>query len=309
MPSYEVRRSTTINRSCADILEYLSDFENWPAWSPWLILEPDCEVNYHGIQGQLGAGYSWNGEIIGAGSMTFTAKDADSLDMELHVLRPFKSRAHVRFDVIQGDDTCIVTWVMTSKLPWYLFFMKNIMKSWIRMDYDRGLLMLKSQLETGKVPSTPKIIGEQHQPQLHYIALKGRATIPELGSVMQEHFARLFAFTQAKNLIISAPRFTLYESMDISTTEFEFFTCLPIAKPLEVEPPLVCDGLEACDTFVIQHKGAYPFMGNAWSLAMMASRHQKIKVQRKPMGIERYLNSPDDVNNADLLTDIVLFKR
>ncbi|MFT5593913.1 MAG: hypothetical protein ACI8SR_002300 [Oceanicoccus sp.] len=309
MLSYEVRRSTTIKRSCADIIQYLSDFKNWPTWSPWLILEPTCPVEYDGKQQHIGACYSWNGDMIGAGSMTLTDKDSNSLDMTLEILRPFKSLAQVRFEVLQSNDHCVVTWAMTSKLPWYLFFMKSMMKNWIGMDYDRGLLMLKSQLETGQILSTPTILGERHQPKVHYIALKGRATIAQLGIVMQEHVAKLSAYTEAHDLSVIGPWFGLYESMDKASTESEFFTCFPIDKPVDIQPPFVCDALEECETFVIQHKGAYPFMGNAWSLAMMASRFKKIKIQDKPMGIERYVNRPQDVDDANLITEIILFKK
>jgi DNA gyrase inhibitor GyrI len=308
MLSYEVRRSTTINRSCSDIFQYLSHFEHWPEWSPWLILEPSCPVQFQGTQGQPDSGYSWDGDMVGAGSMTLIEADSNRLEMTLQFLRPFKSNAQVRFEILQDGDHCIVTWVMESKVPWYLFFMKNMMKNWIAIDYDRGLLMLKSQLETGRILSSLQIIGGQDQPQLHYLALKGRATTTELGDVMQTHFVKLNAFIQENNLATVAPPFALYESMDMATTESEFFTCFVLAKPIDPPPPFVCDCLEACETFVVQHKGAYRFIGNAWSLAMTASRHQNVNIQRKPMGIERYLNNPDDVNEQDLLCEIVLFK-
>lgn len=309
MLSYEVRRSTTIKGSCADIIEYLSDFKNWPTWSPWLILEPTCPVEYYGEQQHVGAGYSWNGDMIGTGSMTLTDQDSNSLDMALEILSPFQTLAQVRFEVLQSNDSCVLTWIMTSKLPWYLFFMKSMMKSWIGMDYDRGLLMLKSQLETGQVLSTPTILGERHQPKVHYIALKGRATIAQLGHVMQEHMTKLSSYCESHHLSTAGPLFGLYESMDKTTTESEFFTCFPIEKPIDIQPPFVCDTLEECETFVIQHKGAYSFMGNAWSLAMMASRFKKINIQDKPMGIERYLNSPKDVDDANLITEIILLKK
>ncbi|MGR6871679.1 SRPBCC family protein [Pseudomonas sp. HK3] len=306
---YEVRRSTTIKAPCADIIEYLSDFTNWPTWSPWLILEPSCPVEYYGEQKQIGAGYSWNGDMIGAGSMLLIDRDTVSLDMALEILRPFPSKARVRFEILQSGNSSVLTWIMTSQLPWYLIFMKSMIKNWITMDYDRGLLMLQSQLETGSVLSTPSIIGEHHQPKVHYIALKGRATIPKIGQAMQSHMARLNAYFEANRLSIDGPLFCLYEYMDKSTTESEFFTCFPVAHSIDIEPPFVCDTLEACDTFVVQHKGAYRFMGNAWALAITASRHQKMKIQNKPMGIERYWNHPGDHPETDLLTDVILFKK
>lgn len=308
MPSYEVRRSTSIKGSNQDVLAFLSDFRNWPTWSPWLILEPSCPLTYRGTQGQLGASYEWDGHIIGAGSMILSAKDADRIDMELHFLRPFKSRAHVYFEVIQGNDEAIVTWVMQGNLPWYLFFLKTMMKAWITMDFDRGLRMLKSQLETGEVHSQPSITGERHEPGQHYIALKGRATLEQLGQVFPEKLEKLSDYAQQHGIQHTAPWFCLYESMDQLSTETEFFVCYPVDKEYDVEPPVVCDYLAPFDAFVIQHKGTFPFLGNAWALAMSATRYKKIKVQNKPMGIERYLSDPA-TQDASTLTEILLFKR
>ncbi len=41
----------------------LSDFKQWPQWSPWLIMEPDCRLDY----ATDGKSYSWVGKRIGAG--------------------------------------------------------------------------------------------------------------------------------------------------------------------------------------------------------------------------------------------------
>ena len=309
MPSYEVRRSTSIKGSNQDVLVFLSDFKNWPSWSPWLILEPECPVTYRGTQGQLGASYEWDGHRIGAGSMMLSEKDADRLDMELHFFRPFESRAHIYFEVIQGNDEAIVTWVMQGHLPWYLFFLSGMMKAWIGMDFDRGLRMLKSQLETGSVHSQPSVTGERHETGQFYIALKGRGAIEQLGELMQMHISKLSDYALQHNIQRNGCWFTLYESMDMHTTETEFFTCFPVEKEFNVQPPLVCDYMQPFDAFVVQHKGAYSFLGNAWALAMSATRFEKIKTQRKPMGIERYLTEPGTTTDQDALTEILLFKR
>lgn len=40
MLSYQVSRSIEINKNQSEIIGYLKDFNNWPDWSPWIILEP-----------------------------------------------------------------------------------------------------------------------------------------------------------------------------------------------------------------------------------------------------------------------------
>ncbi len=42
---------------------------------------------------------------------------------------------------------------------------------------------------------------------------------------------------------------------------------------------------------------------------MNVTRHNDIKVKTKPLGIERYLNNPNDTDKADLLTEVIVFKK
>ena len=69
MLSYQVNRSIEIEKTQSEIINYLKDFTRWPEWSPWIILEPDCELTYSDEQGVVGAGYQWNGKRIGTGVM------------------------------------------------------------------------------------------------------------------------------------------------------------------------------------------------------------------------------------------------
>ena len=62
----------------------------------------------------------------------------------------------------------------------------------IEMDYDRGLRMLKSQLETGQVLSLLTDLGSRKQNEVSYIGLSGAGTISDLGPMMQSHVARLY---------------------------------------------------------------------------------------------------------------------
>ena len=75
MPAYQVKRTIDIEKPAAEILDFLSDFKSWPSWSPWLIMEPECNVTYHGTQGEVGAGYHWVGNMVGEGKMTLREKN------------------------------------------------------------------------------------------------------------------------------------------------------------------------------------------------------------------------------------------
>lgn len=306
MPAYHVEKTVKINGSKSQVLAEISDFRQWPAWSPWLILEPKCSLNYTGEQGQESAGYSWDGDMVGAGEMQLTGIGEQQLEMSLTFLRPFKSEAKVVFDIIEQADSCLVTWHMYGSLPFYLFFMKKMMQGWIGMDYERGLRMLKSVVETTKVNSTPEIIGYAEQPAQYYIGLTHSASIEAIGPIMREDFARLNEYVRDKNIVVTGAPFTLYHKMNMVTTESNFTSALPVSEKIEVPAPFEFHQLKATKTWQVKHTGHYEFLGNAWALAMMASRHQKVKTRKKPMGIERYLNDPATTPAEALETQVAL---
>lgn len=90
MLAYQVSKSIEINKSQSEIIDYLKDFKNWPEWSPWIILEPSCELTYSDNQGHVGAGYQWNGQRIGTGAVVLESTQEHRLDMELHFFSPYQ---------------------------------------------------------------------------------------------------------------------------------------------------------------------------------------------------------------------------
>ncbi|WP_045389014.1 SRPBCC family protein [Vibrio rotiferianus] len=309
MLSYQVNRSIEIEKTQSDIIEYLKDFTHWPEWSPWIIMEPECELTYSDEQGVVGSGYQWNGHRIGTGAIVLESTQEHRLDMELHFFRPFQSHAKVTFIVMPSPNGCTVEWQMQSRVPWFLVFFKTMVKSMIEMDYERGLRMLKSQLETGQILSQLTDLGLRKQNEISYIGLTGAGTLSEVPSVMQEHVSRLFDMADKENLPVTGELFCFYLSMDMKRGYFEFITCLPVQTGVVATGDFVAGTIPTCETYAVEHKGEYQFLGNAWSYAMNLTRYNGIKVKTKPLGIERYLNNPNDTDKADLLTEVIVFKK
>ncbi|MCY9871017.1 SRPBCC family protein [Vibrio barjaei] len=309
MLNYTVEKRIDIESTADHVIEFLADYRNWPEWSPWLIMERECKLDYRGEQGNIGDGYSWKGDLVGSGEMTLMKRTSHQLEMHLRFFKPFKSEAHVSFQAVQMGVRSEVRWTMSSQVPWYLFFLKGLFKTMIGMDYDRGLKMLKAKLEVGQVNSELLLIGERQQDNVDYIGLRGSGAINEIGPIMREHIEKLLVLIEEKHIPATGALFSYYQSMKMETQFFEFITCVPIERQLSVPEPFVSGQIKACDTYVVKHTGEYQFLGNAWSMAMNASRHQKVKVKRKPLGIERYINNPEQVAAHELVTEVILFKR
>ncbi|HHX8640761.1 TPA: SRPBCC family protein [Vibrio diabolicus] len=309
MLSYQVSRSIEINKNQSEIIGYLKDFNNWPDWSPWIILEPSCELTFSDNQGHVGAGYQWNGQRIGTGAIVLESTQEHRLDMELHFFRPIKSHGKVTLIVTPSQGGCLVEWQMQSRVPWYLFFLKSMFKSMIEMDYQRGLRMLKSKLETGQVLSDLVEIGNRTQLQVHYIGIKSEASIPELGPVVEEQVHKLKQIVDDKGLSVNGELFCYYESMDMQKGMFEFITCLPLDNAVTAPEGAVSGTIPESETFVVEHRGEYQFLGNAWALAMNLVRQSGMKAKTSPLGIERYLDNPQETTLDKLRTEVILFKK
>lgn len=309
MPAYHVKRTIQIKKPPEEVVAFLSDFRNWPVWSPWLIMEPECEVTYQGEPGQIGAGYHWSGSMVGEGRMTLTGRSDSALQIPLEFIRPFRSKAQADFSITPWESGSRVTWTLDAKLPFFMFFLKNTLELSLGMDYERGLKMLKCQMETGHIPSHLELIGRRSQSPVTYLALAGEVTIAELSSLIPAQFEQLNDYCRQHDISVTGAPFTLYYHMDMKTSVNTVRNCFPIAKRVAVSEPFMCDDIDGCETYVVKHRGGYPFVGNAWAFAMFAARHFKVRLTKRPVGFEHYIGDPQTEAPEDLITEVVLFAR
>lgn len=307
MPSFSAQSSIVIHKPLNDVMAVISNFQTWPTWSPWLVMEPKCRVTYHGDMGTVGSSYHWQGSMIGAGEMRLTSLSEHQLGCQLGFLKPYKSTAQVGFELSETEHGTRVTWTLDSSVPWFMFWLAQSMSQMISMDYQRGLLMLKSLLEHGKVPSQLIYLGDQTASSIWYVGVEASGTLEQLSSIMAKDFTRLTAYFDQHQLHATGKPFSLYFSMDNGICQLH--NCLPVAQQLAVEPPFICQQLPTKETHCVRHIGAYPLIGNAWAFAMMTARHHKVKTTKSPLGLERYMSDPRDIAPDERICEVALFKR
>ncbi len=149
--TYTVTRSETMRASPEAIFDYVANFRNWPAWSPWEELDPEMEKTYTGDDGTVGSGYSWSGNRkAGAGSMKLTDIQAPTqMTSDLEFLKPFKSSNTMGFTLSPSGDNTTVTWTMnaTHSLMTRVMGFFGLMDRMIGKDFDKGLTKLKGLVE------------------------------------------------------------------------------------------------------------------------------------------------------------------
>lgn len=307
MPAYHVARSIIINAPISKVRDSLINYRQWPKWSPWLIMEPESKLNFSTHQSQVGAGFDWDGELTGKGEMKLTEISENELMMALEFIKPFKSTAKVTFDLEEPrNNVTKVTWNMHSRLPFFLFWMVNKMKTYIGMDCERGLKMLKDYLETGTVLSTVKIDGTSRLNQQAYIGIKNHCRISDITKVRPENLKRLYQFMEEHDLSNDIIPFTIYETFDLVKDDTSFITAIPVDSGMQVTAPFINGQIYSSEVLMITHKGSYDHLENAWSTAMALSRAKKMKTIKSPVGMEFYLNDHTNTPSAELLTEVVL---
>ncbi len=298
----QVSRSISIKAPKEKVHQIIADYHSWPQWSPWLIAEPDAEVN---IQPD-GKHYSWLGKIVGAGEMTISEESPGSIKMDLLFLKPFKSKAKVDFVLAEDGDSTQVTWNMDSKLPFFLFWMKKKMQAYIGSDYDRGLKMLQEYAETGTVLSKIEYLGVETLPAIKYVGIHRETDFQGMQKSMGADFESLMTQLSAGN----GEWFTLYHKFDMVSGAVHYTACVGVdAYPEEMESDWITAELPEQSVYITRHLGSYDHIGNAWSAAMMQMRAKTFRASKSSSPREIYRNSPQNSAPADLVSDICFVTR
>jgi uncharacterized protein YndB with AHSA1/START domain len=149
--TFRVERAISVNAPPERIFAFLSDFHNWPTWSPWEKMDPAMARTYSGAPTGVGAAYAWDGnKKVGAGRMEIVeASPPTRLGLKLDFSRPFEAHNRVDFTLIPEGQATRVVWAMSGPAP-YIAKVMGVVMNMDRMvgkDFERGLANLKAAAE------------------------------------------------------------------------------------------------------------------------------------------------------------------
>jgi uncharacterized protein YndB with AHSA1/START domain len=149
--TYTVERSTRIEAPPERIYARISDFREWPQWSPWEDVDPDLVRTYSGADSGVGAVYAWSGNRrAGRGRMEILdATEPSRVGIDLVFEKPFKARNDTFFTIAPSAGGALVTWSMTGRrtLATKLIGVVRSMDSFLGPDFEKGLARLKATVE------------------------------------------------------------------------------------------------------------------------------------------------------------------
>ncbi|WP_109832922.1 SRPBCC family protein [Reichenbachiella versicolor] len=300
MPKMHVSRSVTICKTVTEVFTKLNKFHDWKSWSPWLIQEPEAESSVS----EDGKFHSWDGNRIGVGNMLIVdEKENEYVDYDLTFVKPWKSKAKVRFELdSRGDDT-EVTWIMDSSLPIFMFWMKGMMEALVGMDYERGLAMLKDFVEDGEAHTKLDFQGNSQFQGFKYIGIEANTTKSEVGSSMKKVFGDLMSFAESNKNNIEGDPFTIYHKWDMIKGDIEYTSGIPVKElPLDLPEGFITGEVPATHVYSIKHTGPYEHLGNAWSTLYNMQQSKVFKTNKKIHPFEVYTNDPSEVDSNQLET-------
>lgn len=306
MPAYHVERSTVIPCDTDTVFDTVADFGTWTKWSPWLTIDKNAVVKISDDSSSVNSRYGWQGEIVGQGEMEHIELNRPtSIVDELRIRKPFKSKSGVgfKFEPVEGGTQ--VTWTMDGHLPWFMFWMKSMMQTFLGMDYERGLRMLREYIETGNVVSRTEVIGVEPLEARDVWGIRSSAPTDNVGPAMRDALESLHAVIQDSHAQPDELT-SVYHPCNIKLRRFEFTAGYTVAPGQTPPTELSHCHIPAGNFLHVRHTGCYENLGNAWSGAHQYAQHKKIKLAKKQNCFEVYRNSPESTAVEDLLTDIYL---
>ena len=315
MPSLQISRSINIDADPQTVFNRFRDFSTWSEWSPWLLADPNTQVQVSSNATDVGATYSWDGPIIGAGSMEHLDLAAPgepgeqgTIQCKLRFTRPWASEADVRFVILPSDPSgrsTTVHWEMDSNLPFFLFWMKGIMKSLISMDYERGLKMAKELIESGKIESKTTTREAVAVPARRIVGLAAFAKLPDVGPATERAITTVKEKLSAAGLSTEGTWISIYDHLNLKTRDLRFTSGIEVSEDAAVPDGLVEKRIRPGDAIQATHVGRYDHLGNAWFAAHKAMQAGPYKQLKQP-AYEVYENTPENAAPSDLVTHVYL---
>ena len=146
-------REITINKSKAEVYDYIKYLKNQNAYSKWATMDPNMRTSYKGTDATVGFVSAWESEKddVGKGEQEIKAiKEGERIDYELRFLEPMESKAGAyMITEATGETQTKVRWGFDGRInyPFNIMRLFMNMEEMIGDDFETGLQRLKANLE------------------------------------------------------------------------------------------------------------------------------------------------------------------
>lgn len=219
--SYNVERSLLIKAKPETISNMITDFHQWDSWSPWKGQDSAAVYTYNDTIGK-GANMSWDGSIIGKGSLTITEVKPEGIVYSLRFIDPFESTSTGGFSLESSDSGTIVNWYDTGELGYPIGRLMSLIYSFDEMmgpDFEKGLGKLKEEVEK-KYEYTYPIL-EKNVDYGIIAAIRKNITMDKIKEELGMAYGQIIEFTYKNKLTMTGPPMAISFAFDSLHWDFE----------------------------------------------------------------------------------------
>jgi len=299
--NYDIRRSKLIKTDIDAAFNKIRDFRSWADWSPWIVHEPDTQLEFSDNCTEEGGFYTWDGKRVGAGKLTHVKfEQPHGIEQRIEFIRPFKSVCQVAFEFAEKDGQTEVTWTMHGKMPFLFRFMTKKTAEMISKDYDLGLAMLAGQLDPTTEYPVLDFQGEATLEPMYSLCEGFEGEEQEMETAMKAGFPKLMSYIEQNSGQICGSPYTAYHKVNLKTMYFVCDMAIPVGEGINAGEYQL-KTLGGGRYYKVGLKGSYDFMELAWYSAMAHARMLKFKVDKNRPSLEIYANDPEKVESSNEL--------
>ncbi len=141
-----VPREMSVTRSKLIVVPYDIVYQNCVSleahnvWSPWNERDPNIEIRFEGVDGQVGSRYHWKGnKDVGEGYEELTAISDQLIETKLQFLEPWESEATTSLKLEPTAEGILVHWSFYSESAYPMNIMNLLVESQLAPDFEYGL--------------------------------------------------------------------------------------------------------------------------------------------------------------------------
>ena len=301
-----VSASVSIDTHAATVFAQLNDFRRVRLWSPLLDTDPNARVVFSGPERGVDAAMTWDGTIIGAGTLVITeSRPFEYVEMAVNPGEPGAARAW--FDVVGGNGQTVVTWTFEANHGFNLVgrYFALLVKSVVKRDHAIGLQTLKELAESLPAANFGDLEIERVVIDSMDVAFLTTTSIPEpaaMSSAMGDAFFEILTFIDEHGLQENGAPMSIMRSF--SGSQLVFDSAIPV-RGLTAATPREGGLVRLGKTYA----GAVIRVSHVGSYRTLSATHRKIAAYLAASGIERngdawesYVSDPTRVAEAELLT-------
>ncbi len=305
-PSHRVVVSAEIDAPAATVFAQLNDFRRYSLWAIRLESDANARVTFYGNKTGAGAAMSWDGPIIGSGTMTIlNSVPHERVDMRINAGEP--GEASATFQLAPGVGTTILNWSFEVDYGMNIVgrYFAGLLGRVIARDNQRSLQSLAELAENLPPDDFGDLDVEHIEVPAEQIAYLRVTSSPQPGAIaetMRKAYLDILTFIDREGLREAGPPLAITRSYSGSTLTFD--AGIPV---LGVDASTTREGSEV--QIAPTYSGSAIRVRHVGSYESLAATHRKINAYLTAHGIERngafwesYTSDPSLVPEPELQT-------